>query len=133
MSCGRVRGYLPPEHIRGTQSADGRAALRGSIPSSRLGMVVGARDDELGIGNCFQDSRKGLHQRLQPFVGAPVSDGENAKLRIAAFRKIRRTGVEAKVPCLPSRTFSTEYFVTRTSDSREEARKLSLLAAGPWS
>ena len=59
--------------------------------AGRLG-VVGSGNDQLGVRNLADDGREAFDEKLQPLVGAPLSEGEDAMLGIAATREIRVLG-----------------------------------------
>ena len=66
------------------------------LPISRLRVMIGAGNDEPGIWDFLQCALESLHQSLQPLIGPPVSDRQNAEIRIAALREIWRAGKRSK-------------------------------------
>ena len=66
----------------------------------------------LGLRHLFQHQRERFHQRFEPLVGAPMPDGKDALLRIAALAEVRRSAAAgANVPWVPSSTFCAEYLL----------------------
>src|SRR5882757_3347696 len=59
------------------------------LPVSRSGVVIGAGDDEAGVGPTCENRWKCLHQCFQPLISAPVADGQNTLVGIVALREIR--------------------------------------------
>src|ERR1700722_2901608 len=68
----------------------GAERLTYRFPISRLRVMVGSPDNQLGIRHLFEDSRKSFEQRFQSFVGSPVSDRQNAMFRMTTLRKVWR-------------------------------------------
>src|ERR1700722_6413179 len=64
--------------------------LANRLPIAGLRVMIGAGNYEPGIRHFLENKRKRLHKRFKALVGSPVSDGQNALVRIAAFRKLWR-------------------------------------------
>src|SRR5690242_7757818 len=50
--------------------------------------MITSGDDELGIGHARRDDFKSIDQLLQPLVGPPFAESENALRRVVAAGKI---------------------------------------------
>src|SRR5271165_6154452 len=62
------------------------------LPVTGLGMVIGAGDYEPRVRNLLKHLRKCFHERFQALVCSPVSNGEDALIRVAALAEVRRRG-----------------------------------------
>src|SRR5579863_5789438 len=67
-----------------------RVAYR--FPVTGAGVMVGSAYDQACVRHAFQDHGKGFHQRLETLVGAPMADGKDSLLGIAALGEVGRTG-----------------------------------------
>ena len=69
------------------------------FPIARFGVMIRSSDDQSRIWHSVQYERERFHQRLESLVSPPVSNGQDAFIRIAAPREIgrRRNGCKGSV------------------------------------
>lgn len=70
--------------------------------------MIPARHDELRVGQTVGQQIEGFHHQLEPLVGSPLAEGENALLRISTPGKIgelrpaRENPVRAQMHIVPA-------------------------------
>jgi hypothetical protein len=52
--------------------------------------MIASRDDQPGVGHLRGDEVEGVDHQFQPFVSAPLPEGEDAVFGIATAREVRR-------------------------------------------
>src|SRR5581483_8321461 len=77
--------------------------------------MITSGDDELGVGHSLRDDFKSIDQLLQPLVGPPFAESENALRRIVAAGKVGILGSARENTVSPNVDVLATIFFTQSA------------------